>query len=372
MKKFNILHVISRLPVGGVENMLFKVVTTYDKERFCPVICCIKDGGEVADKLKKSGYKVEILDRMKGHGFDIGAVKGIYDIIKRENIHILRTHQYHSNLYGRLAGIIAGVPAILPSFHNLYRSPDKPKFQRRIFNYILSFFSDKLIAVSNAVASDVVRYDWVDPVKTEIIYNGIEIEKFNIDLSKEEARKIFNMPVNPRIIGSVGRLTEQKGHRYLIEAAANAENVEIVIAGDGPLRKELESLTERLRVKCIFTGALDHKKIPVFLKSLDMFCFPSLWEGLPSALIEAMAAGLSVIATDIPPHKEVLGDTGVVVPAGDAGALTKAVNMLIDDPSLMLTVVQKEKERVKMFSIDNTTRTYERLFEDILKKKRLL
>jgi len=170
----------------------------------------------------------------------------------------------------------------------------------------------------------------------------------------------------------VGRLTEQKGHRYLIEAAVNVKNVEIVIAGDGPLRKELESLAERLRVKCIFTGAVEQKKIPVFLKSLNIFCFPSLWEGLPSALIEAMAAGLPVIATDIPPHKEVLGDTGVIVSAGDADALAKAANMLIDDPSLMLTVAQKEKERVKMFSIDNTAKTYERLFEDILKKKRLL
>jgi len=372
MKKFNVLHVVTKLPVGGVENMLFKVVTAYDKERFCPVICCIKDGGEVADKLKKSGYKVEILNRMKSHGFDVGAVKGIYDIIKSENIHILRTHQYHANLYGRLAGIIAGVPAILPSFHNLYRSPDRPKFQRRIFNYILSFFSDKLIAVSNAVASDVVKYDWVNPAKTEIIYNGIEVEKFNINLSKEEARKIFHIPADTLIIGSVGRLTEQKGHRYLIEAAVNVKNVEIVIAGDGPLRKELESLAERLRVKCIFTGAVEQKKIPVFLKSLNIFCFPSLWEGLPSALIEAMAAGLPVIATDIPPHKEVLGDTGVIVSAGDADALAKAANMLIDDPSLMLTVAQKEKERVKMFSIDNTAKTYERLFEDILKKKRLL
>jgi len=117
---------------------------------------------------------------------------------------------------------------------------------------------------------------------------------------------------------------------------------------------------------------VDQKKIPVFLKSLDIFCFPSLWEGLPSALIEAMAAGLPVIATDIPPHREVLGDTGVVVPAGNADALTEAANMLIDDPSLMLTVAQKEKERVKMFSIDNTAKTYERLFEGILKKKKLL
>ena len=370
--KFNILHVISRLPVGGVENMLYKVVAAYDKERFCPVICCIKEGGEVADKLRISGYKVEILNKMKGHGFDLGAVKGIYDLIKRENIHILRTHQYHANLYGRLAGILAGVPVIIPSFHNLYRSPDKPKFQRRLFNYILSCFTDKLVAVSNAVASDMVRYDWVRPSKTAIIYNGIEIENFNIELSKEEARKIFNMPANAIIIGSVGRLTEQKGHRFLIEAANGLKNIHLAIAGDGPLRSELKNTADQIGVNCYFTGMITPEKIPVFMRALDIFCFPSLWEGFGSAIVEAMAAGLPVIATDIPPHKEVLGDTGIVVPAGDADALTKAVKMFTDDPFLMRSAAQKEKERVKMFSVDNTVKTYEKLFEEILKKKRLL
>jgi glycosyltransferase involved in cell wall biosynthesis len=369
--KFNILHVISRLPVGGVENMLYKVVAAYDKERFCPVICCIKEGGEVADKLRISGYKVEILNKMKGHGFDLGAVKGIYDLIKRENIHILRTHQYHANLYGRLAGILAGVPVIIPSFHNLYRSPDKPKFQRRFFNFILGFFTDVLVTVSEAVASDIIRYDKIRREKVEIIYNGISIYDYDTRLSREEARKIFNLPVNAVIVGTVGRLTEQKGHRYLIEALSNMKNGYVVITGDGPLRKELEVLAACLKGKCIFTGTLNSTKIPAFLRALDIFCFPSIWEGLPSALIEAMAAGLPVIASDIPPHREVLGDSGILVPAGEIGPLTNALKLLIEDASLRGILAQKSKKRSQIFSIKNTVNAYEDLFERILKKKEL-
>lgn len=371
-QKFNILHVVSRLPVGGVENILFKVVTASDKKRFNPFICCIKEGGEIADELKKSGYKVEILNRMKNHGFDPGAIKGIYNLIKRENIHILSTHQYHANLYGRLAGIIAGVPVIIPAFHNLYRSPGKPKFQRRLFNYILSFFTDKMVAVSNAVASDMVRYDRVNQSKIAVIYNGIEIEDFNIGPTKEEARKIFHLPSDAFIIGTVGRITDQKGHRFLIEAARGLKNIHLAIAGDGPLRSELKNTADQIGVNCNFTGMIAPEKIPVFMKSLDIFCFPSLWEGFSIALIEAMAAGLPVIASGIPPNKEALGDTGIIVPPGDAKALTKALNMLIGDPSLMRSVTQKEKERVKIFSVDNTVKTYEKLFEEILKKKKYL
>jgi hypothetical protein len=161
----NILHVISRLPVGGVENMLLKVVKGYDRSRFNPVVCCIKEGGEIADELIKAGIKVYILHRMKGHGFDWKAIRDIYRVIKKENIHILRTHQYHANLYGRIAGILAGVPVIIPSFYSLYISSDKPKIHRRIANYILSFFSDALVAVSNTVAHDIRKYDKVHSEK---------------------------------------------------------------------------------------------------------------------------------------------------------------------------------------------------------------
>lgn len=371
-KVFNILHVVSRLPIGGVENMLLRVIKGYDKKRFTVSVCCIKEGGEIADELKRLGYKVEILNKMKSHGFNWSAVFAIYYLIKRKKIHILRTHQYHANLYGRIAGLLARVPVIIPSFHNLYESPNNPKFHRRIFNYILSFFSDVLVAVSNTVASDIIRFDWVNPEKIKIIYNGIESEEFNITLSKEEARKALELPLNCTIIGTVGRLTEQKGHRYLIEATLKLGDTCVVIAGDGPLTEELKNLTKRFRVNSVFLGRLSYKKIPLFLRSIDIFCFPSLWEGLPSALIEAMATGLPVVATDIRPLREVVGDAGILVPPRDREALTKTMKMLIDTPSLRDTLSKKAKERARIFIIENTVKAYAELFEKILRKKKLL
>ncbi len=371
-KKINVLHVVSKLPIGGVENMLLKVVDGYDKKRFNVSVCCIKEGGKIANELRRLNYQVEILNKMRGHGFDFGAVKSLYNLMKRKNIHILRTHQYHSNLYGRIAGILARVPVIIPSFHNLYKSPNKPKFHRRAFNYILSFFSDILIAVSNSVASDMVRFDRISRQKIKVIYNGIEIKGYNTMPSREEARVSLGLPLDRTVIGTVGRLTDQKGHRYLINAVSRLSGICLAIAGDGPLLKELKELAEQNKVNCIFMGQIHPERVSFFLRALDIFCFPSLWEGFATALAEAMVAGLPIIASDISPLREVMLDAGMVIPPHDSDQLAQTLKMLIDNPSLRETLGDKAKKRTRVFSIENTIKAYENLFEQISREKKIL
>lgn len=366
---FNILHVVSRLPVGGVENMLMKVVTGYDKDRFHASICCIKDGGEIADALTDLGYRVEVLGRMKGHGIDLGAIAAIYKQIKKENIHILRTHQYHANFYGRIAGVLAGVPVIIPSFHSRYICPRKPKIHRRIFDHFLSFVSDALVAVSTAVYSDIVKYDKVTPAKIRVIYNGIKIDNFKSGIPAIENRQQMHLPVDAFIIGSVGRLKEEKGHKYLLEAVSELNNVCVALAGDGPLRDELKRYAEKLGVPCVFTGMLPPDKIPTFLGSLDVFCFPSLWEGFPSALIEAMAAGLPVVASDIPSNQEIAGEAALFVSPRSKASLVVQLRRLLENQSLRSQMGERAAEQITKLSIENTINAYQDLFEEILRKK---
>lgn len=370
--KFKILHLITTLSTGGVENMLYKIVTRYDRERFLPIVCCIKSGGEVAERLKEEGIKVIILERMKRHGFDWIAVKEVYRILKKHSIHILRTHQYHANLYGRIAGALAKTPVIVPSFHNLYESPERPKLHRRLINRILVRWSDRIVAVSEAIARDIVRFDRVRLEKIKVIPNGVVLEDFSINLDKVNARKEFGFPDNGFIIGSVGRLTPQKGHEYLIRAVTGMKNLIIAIAGDGPLKEKLSGLAKELGVKCFFTGTIPQERIPFFLKSLDLFCFPSLWEGMPSALIEAMAAGVPIIASDIKPNADVLMDSGILFKPGDVSALRNSISRLSSSNSLRENLSRSALEQAQRFSIDNTVKEYERLFFEILREKKLL
>ena len=369
-RPFHIMHVLTRLPVGGVENMLLKVVQRYDTRRFRVSICCIQEGGEIAEELRGLGYPVVVLNRMQGRGFDWGAVRAVYQCMKREHVDILRTHQYHANLYGRIAGMMARVPVIVPSFHNLYCSPSRPKAHRRILNFLLSFFSDRIVAVSHAVAADVIAYDHVAPDKLAVIHNGVMAEQFGADISREEARQRLGIPADGFLIGNAGRLSGQKGQRYLIEAAAGL-HATVVFAGDGPLRNELEERAQTHGTGCRFLGMLRPEQMPLFMKSLDLFCFPSLWEGMPSALAEAITAGLPVVASDIPPNREVLGSAGVLVPAGDSIRLRQVLQDVMGNGELMAALRQKALKQAAQFSFEHTVRAYEDLFMQIMKEKGL-
>jgi glycosyltransferase involved in cell wall biosynthesis len=291
--------------------------------------------------------------------------------MKAERIDVLRTHQYHANLYGRIAGRLTGVPVIIPSFHNLYHSPEKPKLHRRILNYLLNLVSDRLVAVSRAVAGDMVRYDKAAEEKIRIIYNGVELAKFRPPLSRQEARDALNLPQDAFLIGAAGRLTKQKGHRVLITAASSVSGVAVAFAGAGPCRDELEQLARSLDVRCFFLGGLPPEKMPVFFRGLDIFCFPSLWEGFGTAIVEAMAAGLPVLASDIAPHREVLSDAGILFESGNPLELKQVLREILSDQERISFLRAKTLSRAEYFSLERTVRTYEDLYIEVLKEKRL-
>ena len=111
--------------------------------------------------------------------------------------------------------------------------------------------------------------------------------------------------------------------------------------------------------------------MPVFLKSIDLFCFPSLWEGFGTAIVEAMASGLPVVASDIPPHREILGDSGILFPPGDESELARVLGAIINDTAQIETVGKKARERAQLFTIENTVKAYEDIFIEVLSRKGL-
>jgi glycosyltransferase involved in cell wall biosynthesis len=365
--KINLMVLIVSMPVGGVETQILSIVQRLNRKNYNTKICCIRENGVLGEKAAAMGIDIVSLNLMKSSRFSFSISRAISEIIKGNNVHILWTHQYVANLYGRIASWLARSSIAVPTFHVLY---DSPKMHRRIFNHLLSYGTDTMVGVSNAVAHDIKRYDRVSKRKIKVIYNGIDIQYFDRHISKEEARKLFNLPPDGLIIGSVGRVTEQKGHRYLIEAAAKLKNNYVVIAGDGPLAGELKRLADGLNINFIFLGELSYDQIPKLLHAIDIFCFPSLWEGFGISLVEAMASGLPIVASDIPPHREVIGDAGILVPVGNESALADKLKNLIADVSLRESLGKKAKDRANNFSVDNTANAYNELFTRLLKGKK--
>jgi len=186
----------------------------------------------------------------------------------------------------------------------------------------------------------------------------------------------FGIPEDTVVIGTVGRLAEAKGQRYLLEALAVLKDkfprIRLLIAGDGPLRKELEDYAETLGIKqnVFFLGM--RRDIPELLSVMDIFVLPSLWEGLPNALLEAMAGSRSIIVADIPSFREIIDskDVGILIPPGDSAALAEALRLLLEDSNIREAMGRNAKQRCSLlFDIKAVVRAYTGLFESILKGK---
>jgi glycosyltransferase involved in cell wall biosynthesis len=362
---------MTRIPVGGVENQLLQVLRTYDRTKLLPLVVSLADKGDIGREIEAGGTEVVCLNQL-GHQFRWSIVTGLERLMRERDIHIVRTHQYHANLYGRLAAIKADVPCTVASVHNLYTRDSK--FHRRLLNRFLARYTDKVVAVSEPVREDILRYDRIPPEKVTVITNGVDVARFS-GAEDIETRAGLGIEPDALVIGTVARLTPQKDTVTLLEAVARLEDrsgLKVLIVGDGPLREELTARARELGIseQVIFAGI--RRDIPELLSAMDIFVLPSLWEGMPNALIEALASGKAVVTSDIQPFTAIVDsdDIGLTFPQRDLAALSSQLARLIEDEELRKTLGTNALKRAEeRHSIKSTVRAYTELFEFILREK---
>lgn len=329
-----VLYLIVDLTVGGAEDHLLSLARNLDKARFLPVVCCIGRKGPIGAEIEATGVRVEELGNLRKGGFDREIVPLLRALIRRERIDLVHAHMYHANLYGRLAAFREGVPAVI-SVHNTYV---RPKIHRRVVNKWLARRTPFILAGSEAIRDDIVKYDGVPPGKIHVIPYGVDAEKFHCALSREEAREKLGLPGDRFLVGTVGRLEEQKGQKYLIDAAGRlrreGREATLLIVGSGREGDRLREQAGREGVGDVVLFLGTRRDLPELFRAMDVFAFPSLWEGFPIALLSAMAAGLPVIVTPVGGVPEVVKDgiNGLIVPAGDPVALAAAIWRVHEDP----------------------------------------
>jgi glycosyltransferase involved in cell wall biosynthesis len=210
------------------------------------------------------------------------------------------------------------------------------------------------------------------------IYNGVDVTRFPVASvqATAQARRAIGMPVGVPLVGSLGRLHPQKGFSDLLTAFAQVRqrvsSVRLFVAGDGELRDDLEAQARSLGIAAAVTFAGVRADVSEILAALDVFVLPSLWEGMPNAVLEAMAAGLPVVATAVGGTPEVVVDrvTGLLVPPQDPGALARAIERLLRDPGLRRTMGRAGRRRVERhFHIQETVRQVQDLYEALLRDK---
>ncbi|MFH1904709.1 MAG: glycosyltransferase [bacterium] len=368
MRKIKVIHLVEDLKIGGLERVVATIAEGLDKEKYDVEVWCVARDGEIADELKGKGIKVKILGILTYHNpFNI---LRLVSAMRKANPDIIHTHGYFANTAGRLAGLLARIPIILAHLHSTYYYYKKRHF---LIEKFLSLFTSKIICCSEAVKQFAVNYEKVNSNKLIIIYNGIDLQNFCQFGNLRETRKRLGLSDKEKVIGSVGRLKEVKGYKFLLEAATRVVKeifgVKFLIIGDGSLREELEKLTKNLglKQKVIFTGK--QKDISELLGIMDIFVFPSLLEGLGIAAIEAMAFGLPIVATNVGGIPEIVNDrkSGFLVPPKDSHALAIKIIELLKDGGKAQKMGRIGKEIFeKKFTSKIMIREIERLYEEAI------
>jgi len=344
-----LLYLIVDLPVGGAEIQLLNLVRHLDRDRYSPVVLCIGKNGPIGEEIAKEGVPVTELGLLRRGGGDRRIVTLLREFLRREKISLVHSHLYHANYFGRLAAFRERIPAVC-TIHNTYAHP---KIHRRLINRWLARKTARIIAVSGPVREDIIRYDGVDPSKVVVIPNGVDPGRFDIPLTRVEARERLGIPAEHFLIGTVGRLEEQKGLRYLVDAVRmlreRGKNAFLLVAGSGREEVRLREQATRGGIEdaVFFLGA--RRDVPDLYRAMDVFALSSLWEGGPITLLEAMASGLPVVATPVGFVPEVVRDgvNGFLVPARDPAMLGEALWRVREDPVRAAEIGREGRETVR-------------------------
>jgi len=366
-----ILHLISSVGLFGAERVAVELSKSLKKTYHCePILGVIRNVYNPHEEISEEAKRNDILYTVFScrNQLDFKLVFSIREFIKKNRVDIIHCHGYKSNFYGLLASK-GQVPSVTTN-HNWLTAHWKLKTYCFLDSLWIRFF-DRIVAVSNEVKKDMLSYK-IPEEKIRVIDNGIALERFEKLVETKNMKNQLGFEEKIRIIGTIGSLVIEKGHIYLLEAARQildgVKDLKFLIIGDGPLRKQLEEKSERLGIKkdVIFMG--QRKDIPELLMAMDIFVLPSIKEGLPVVLLEAMAAKRPVIATRVGAIPKVIEnkDIGILVEPKDIKGLRDAIINLINDPGRMNLLAREGFNRVCMnFSSDEMGKHYLKLYKEI-------
>jgi glycosyltransferase involved in cell wall biosynthesis len=328
-----VLHIVTWLGVGGAERLVLMAATGLPRAAFESAVCCFIERGRLADEAERHQVKVWCLEAFPSLRHPVALFR-LYRIIRAFKPDIVHTHLQAPNLYGRLMALAAGVPVVIATEHNVYTA--KAGRHVRIERW-LARRTAAIVAVSEPVRRFLAAQLGISASTIQVVRNGIATPKPSAE-GVEVLRRRLALPEDRLVLGTVASLTPKKGHVFLLQAMAalreRGVRCSLVLAGDGPERASLEALAASLGIAEHVHFLGDYAQVADVLTLLDLFVLPSITEGLPLALLEAMALGKAVVATDVGGVPDVItpGVNGVLVPARAVQPLADAIEALLTDP----------------------------------------
>jgi glycosyltransferase involved in cell wall biosynthesis len=364
-QRIRLAQITHDLAIGGLQQVVVNLCRTIDRERFDVIVVCLRALGAYVPEVERMGIRVRLVPQ-KQNGTDYFSFLKLANILKEEKIEVIHTHNTQPFFDGTIAGLLAGVRTIIHTDH-ARNFPDKRRYM--FAEWLMSHFASKIVGVSEHTSRNLMKFERISAKKIVTIPNGIYGSQYKIVVDKEKKKKELGIKGNGPILGVGVRLTEQKGITYLLKAMPKVirefPDATLVIAGQGPLEPQLKREAVELKVKdnVFFLGPrLD---MPEILKLLDIYVLPSLWEGLPMVILEAMASGCPIIATDVGGNSTAIQNrsNGSLVKAKDAQELSMEIIKLLRDKELRVKYVTNgTKIFDEKYSAEIMTKQYEELY----------
>lgn len=371
-----ILYVIENVFFGGGERAFAQIINGLDKEKYEIYVACFPEG--IFEE--KIGTSAKILPFDLRNRFNLVNIYKLANIIRENNIQIVHSQGGRGGFFARIAARIAKVAGVISTIAAPVEGFDVGLVKKMIYIALERFserFVDRFIVVSEALRDRLIRKHKIPERKVIKIYNGIEVEKYYSNpKSACKVRDEFNIKPDVQLVGTIGRLVRGKGLPYFIQAIKQtvdgkwqmAGETRFLIVGEGSERESLEHTVRELGIEknVIFTGF--RKDVKEILEALHVLVLPSIREGQPIVLLEAMAMGKPIVATNIEGVNETVanGVSGILVPPKDSSALAEAIVCLLKDSKkaqIMGQVGRKLAE--EKFNLKDKIEQHERLYETI-------
>jgi len=361
-----ILYVLGGLPFGGIENLMFDISVELKKRGIDHKIVNLSGEGEKVREFLESGLPVINLGRSKKDikTYKLKTALKLRKLIQEYRPDIVHTMQFSGDYFGRIASI--GLPVkVVTHIHNIKK---EKRFERRIFNRILSFRTDTFISVSVAVKNYVNKYHNISKRENIILYNGVNFEKLKpYRKSKINGKDRFKLIF-------VGRLFPQKNIDILIKALAilrkKWHQSHLWIVGEGKERTNLEKLTSELNLKDSIKFLGYQKNVGKFLTKAGIFLLPSSYEGFGIAHLEAMYIGLPAIISPNVPSKEIASECSIISPI-EPQKIAMAIEKLFKNENFYIEMAKKAQRIAEKYSIESYVDKLLLLYEKLLMEKTL-
>jgi sugar transferase (PEP-CTERM/EpsH1 system associated) len=362
-----ILHVLNTLDTGGAEMLVLNLARRIDRGRFQVAVASLGTEGDLAPAFHRLGVATRGFGRT--HGLDGKLLLSLGAYVRRERFAVVHTHNATPWLYAGLAALAFRVSLVHTEHSNLFAHQARLMKAERVLSYV----TRAVIADSEKVRRHLIDEQHLPASRVVTVPNGIDVEVFSAPIDVAAKRRALGLPPpGTMVVGTVGRLVDVKDQAGLLRAFARLGSaVHLVLAGDGPLRGALETQAREAGIadRVHFLGRRDD--VAEIMRTFDIFVLSSKSEGLPLTILEAMAAGLPVIATAVGGIPEVVqsGLTGELVPAGAPEALAAAIEKVLADREGAAAMGRAGAARVRAhFDLTVMTARYEQIYENVTRR----